>query len=69
MDMPKKKELTFAAAYEELESITAWFESDEMELEAALKKFERGLELAAVCKKSLATIENTITDLKKQHGL
>lgn len=63
--MPKK-ELTFAQAFSELEKLTEWFETEEVDLDEGLKKFERGLELAQVCKKKLAEVENKVTTLKKK---
>ena len=57
--MPKK-EFHFAKAFEELESIMQWFEKEEVDLDEGLKKFERGLELAKVCKETLADVENRV---------
>ena len=64
--MPAKKELSFQKAFDELEELTAWFETEDVDLDEGLKKFERGLELAEVCKKKLAEVENKVTKLKKQ---
>jgi len=64
--MATKKQLTFAEAYAELEKLTEWFETEEVDLDEGLKKFERGLELAQVCKKQLAEVENKVTTLKKK---
>ena len=61
-----KKPSSFADAFQELEDITAWFETAEVDLDEGLKKFERGLELAQVCKKKLAEVENQVIDLKKK---
>lgn len=63
-----KKQSSFAAAFQELEEITAWFETAEVDLDEGLKKFERGLELAQICKKKLAEVENYVVDLKKKFG-
>jgi exodeoxyribonuclease VII small subunit len=63
--MPAKKS-SFAEAFQELEDITAWFETAEVDLDEGLKKFERGLELAQICKKKLAEVENRVVDLKKK---
>jgi exodeoxyribonuclease VII small subunit len=60
------KKSSFADAFQELEEITAWFETAEVDLDEGLKKFERGLELAQVCKKKLAEVENQVIDLKKK---
>lgn len=61
-----KKTYSFAEAFQELENITAWFETAEIDLDEGLKKFERGLELAQVCKHKLAEVENQVVDLKKK---
>lgn len=63
--MPKKQ-LTFSEAFSELEDLTRWFEEEEIELDEGMKKFERGLELAQVCKKKLQEVENNVTKLKKK---
>lgn len=64
--MATKKEITFANAFKELEELTAWFEEEEVELDEGMKKFERGLELAEVCKKKLEEVENSVEKLKKK---
>ena len=64
--MSPKKELNFAKAFEELEEITAWFERDGADLDEGLKKFERGLELAKVCKEKLSEVENKVEAIKKK---
>ncbi len=61
-----KKTPTFAEAFQELETITAWFETAEVDLDEGLKKFERGLELAQICKAKLAEVDNKVVDLKKK---
>lgn len=65
--MPKKKQ-SFAETFAELEKITAWFESGDVDLEKGLAQFERGLELAAACKKMLADVEQKVTEIKKKYG-
>lgn len=64
--MVTKSKVNFAKAFEELESITEWFERGEVDLDEGLKKFERGLELAKVCKEKLAEVENKVTEIKKK---
>lgn len=63
---PAKKQPTFAQAFSELEELTQWFENEDVDLDEGLKKFERGLELADVCKKKLAEVENKVKTLKKK---
>jgi exodeoxyribonuclease VII small subunit len=64
--MPAKKSPTFAKAFAELEELTQWFETQDVDLDEGLKKFERGLELAAVCKKKLTEVENKVETLKEK---
>ncbi|MDQ5952261.1 MAG: Exodeoxyribonuclease 7 small subunit [Patescibacteria group bacterium] len=61
-----KKSPSFAEAFTELEEITSWFETSDVDLDEGLKKFERGLELAQACKTKLAEVENKVVDLKKK---
>ena len=63
--MPKK-EINFTKAFEELEAITEWFERDGADLDEGLKKFERGLELAKLCKEKLSEVENKVESIKKK---
>lgn len=65
--MATKKAINFAKAFQELESITEWFERDEADLDEGLKKFERGLELAAACKEKLAEVENKVREIKAKY--
>ena len=64
--MIKKQTVNFSKAFEELEAITEWFEKGEADLDEGLKKFERGLELAKICKGKLSEVENKIKELKKK---
>lgn len=61
-----KVKLNFSKAFEELESITQWFEAGEVDLEEGLKKFERGLELAKQCREKLAEVDNKVKEIKKR---
>lgn len=67
--MASKKRQSFAEAFQELEEITAWFERPEVDLDEGLKKFERGLALAAVCKAQLAQVENKVKELKVKYDV
>ncbi|MEY4723572.1 MAG: Exonuclease small subunit [Candidatus Parcubacteria bacterium] len=58
----------FGAAYKELEDIVAWFEREDVDLEEGLKRFERGLELAKLCKDRLKEVENKVTEIKAKFG-
>jgi exodeoxyribonuclease VII small subunit len=54
----------FAAKLQELEAITTWFESGEVDLNQALAKFERGLGLADELKRELQQVENRVETIK-----
>ena len=60
------KKSSFAEAFAELEAITEWFETQNVDLDEGVKKFERGLELAKQLKEKLAEVENTVVTLKKK---
>lgn len=62
---PSKK-LNFAESFAELEKITEEFENEEIDLDDGLKKFERGLELAAELKKKLNEAENKAETIRKK---
>ncbi len=49
----------------ELESIIAWFESDEVDIDKAEEQYKHGLELADELKKRLEETKNNITKLKQ----
>lgn len=66
--MASKKQVPFAEQFAELEEITRWFERGDVDLDEGLKKYERGLALAALCKQRLQEIENTVVSLKKQYA-
>jgi len=58
------KQFEFEPALKELETITAWFESSDADLDQGLAKFERGMELAAALKEHLSQVENKIEKIK-----
>lgn len=63
----KKKDIDFSKGFQELEDITRWFDSQEtLDLDAGLKKFERGLELASELKKKLTEVENKVEEIKQK---
>jgi exodeoxyribonuclease VII small subunit len=64
--MSSNNKQDFGAKLKELEAITEWFESDEVDLNAALAKFERGMQLADELKKELGEIENRVDVIKRK---
>lgn len=55
---------TFKEQFAELEALVAEFEKGELDLDESVKKFERGLALAASCKQRLSVIENRVKEIK-----
>lgn len=55
-----KKKLDVTAAYQELETLAAWFERGEPDLEAGLEKFERASELVKSLQERLQEAEQKI---------
>ena len=68
MTAVKKDKQSFQDSFSELEKLVQEFEKGEMDLDDSLKKFERGLELAAQCKSRLAVIENKVKEIKAKFG-
>jgi exodeoxyribonuclease VII small subunit len=62
--MKKTEQFNFAEAFKELEGLVEWFETQEVDLEEGLKKFERGLDLAQRCRARLKEVENKVTQIK-----
>lgn len=56
----------FGKAFEELEQIAKSFESENMDIDDGLKKFERGLELAQKLKAKLRDVESKVETIKKK---
>lgn len=48
----------------ELREIIAWFEGDTFDVDEAVRKYQRGLELLKELEKYLSTAENTVHELK-----
>jgi exodeoxyribonuclease VII small subunit len=64
--MSTTKPFEFEKALKELEEITVWFESSDVDLDAGLVKFERGMELAQQLKSHLAGVENRVEKIKQR---
>jgi exodeoxyribonuclease VII small subunit len=60
------KPFEFEKALRELEEITAWFESSDVDLDQGLAKFERGMELSTQLKEHLAGVENRVEKIKQR---
>ena len=67
--MPKKltTEIDVTKGFEELETITEWFESGKADLTHGLEKFERAAEIAGALRKKLEEAENRIQEITHKH--
>jgi exodeoxyribonuclease VII small subunit len=61
-----KKLPTLQEQLTELDTLLAWFDQPDLDLDEALAKFDRGVKLTEDIKKRLATLENKVTILKKR---
>ena len=68
MNEKEDKSFDFAKAIEELEEINRWFQNEEIDLDAGLSKFRRGLELIKKSRERLRQVENEFKEIKKEFG-
>lgn len=64
--MPQKPSRQIGKLFEELEKITSELDRDSVDLDEALEKFERGLEIAAELKGRLRDVEQKVEKIKKK---
>ncbi len=64
-----KKKVSFEEAMTRLEEIVEKMETEELLLEDAVKLYQEGLALSAVCREKLAAAEGTVTVLRREAGL
>jgi exodeoxyribonuclease VII small subunit len=57
---------SYAELQQELSDLLAWFESDDVDLDEAMKKYKRGLVIVAELEKHLKTAENSVKKVKSQ---
>ena len=62
----KKTAFNFQKAYTKLEALVDAFEAGDLSLDEGLKKFEEGLALAKQIKAKLASVENSIEEIKER---
>jgi len=65
--MPEEK-FNFTKAYQEIEEINEWFQSEEIDLDEALQKYEKGMDLINKCKERLKEAENKFEEIKKKYA-
>ena len=64
-----KKKITFEDPMTRLEEIVERSETEEVPLEEAVKLYQEGLSLSAICKEKLAAAEGSIVLLRKEAGI
>jgi exodeoxyribonuclease VII small subunit len=66
--MTTDKKFNFTSAYEELEKINEWFSGEDIDLDEALAKYERGMELVNKCRQRLKEAENKFEEIKNKYA-
>ncbi len=61
-----KKPTDFKTSMQELDELLAWFESDAVTLEEALKKYEQALKLTAKLEVQLTNAKNNVEVIKQK---
>ena len=64
--MSSKKEQTFKEKIKQLEDIVAWFDSEDVDLDEAVEKYEQGAKLAKELKADISGIENKVRKIQAQ---
>jgi len=63
-----EEKFNFTKAYQEIEEINKWFQKEDIDLDEALKKYKRGMELVKKCKERLQNTENTFEEIKQKYS-
>ena len=64
--MTKNNDKTIQEKITELDTLVAWFDSDEFTLESALEKFKQAETLAKTIEKDLSSLKNEIEIVKQK---
>lgn len=62
------KKTDYAALQRELDEILRGLQHDEVDIDTAVKSYERGMEIVKELEAYLANAENTVTKLQAQFG-
>lgn len=62
-----EKKFNFGEAYKEIEEINEWFQKENLDLDEALMRYERGLVLVAKCKARLKEAENKLKEIQTKY--
>lgn len=63
---PQKRTPSFGDAFSELEKVTEELENENLDLDKAIEKFERGLALAQQLKTKLRSVEQRVEKIRKK---
>lgn len=61
-----KDKTTLQDQIAQLDTLLAWFDQPDIDLDEALQKFDQGVKIAETIKKRLGELENKITVLKER---
>lgn len=64
-----QEKFNFSEAFREIEEINEWFQREDIDLDEALQKYERGMELIKKCKERLKQAENKFEEIKKKYSV
>lgn len=64
-----QEKFNFTKAYQEIEEINEWFQGEDIDLDEALRKYERGIELVKKCQERLKEAENQFAQIKKKYSV
>ena len=67
--MSKKSELTIQEKMQRLEELVGWFESNDVDIDEALKKYETAMKLAGELQDDIKNAKNKFTKLKKNFAV
>ncbi len=62
----KEAQLSYQEIAAELDALVAWFQSEDVDLNEAISKYERGIDLVAQLEERIATAENKIEKLQQR---
>lgn len=63
--MSIKSESSIQKKMKQLEELVEWFESDEVDIDEALKNYEKAMKLANELEKEIKSAKNEFTKIKK----
>jgi len=63
-----EEKFNFTESYQEIEEINEWFQGEDIDLDEALKKYERGMELVEKCRERLRETENRFKQIGEKYS-